>query len=678
MPRLPDIDSLGSRPVPRSQRRISSVRNAGAVADAAGGLGDKIAGIGNKIIEKEDRLSYAAAKSAYLKADVQARQELENDPEYGAHESRYQEKMKAAEEAASGFIKSKSDRAMFTADIGVDFERGRGQVLKGVHAKKITAKKAVLFEGLETLSDVGRDALDEETRATTIQNASEMIDAAAAEGLINQVERFAMKERWSSDYAIEQVRLMKARGDVRGAEAYLKKMRPIIQGEAGLRLEESLTKDIGELDMSDFVDGIMGVATNSEEGTDVPYGDPLRGRGTGIKAGGKFGVKRGSKTHNGVDMTGKRGSPIYSGYGAGTATVGYDKKSGHYVKIDHGNGLVSSYSHMDKPAVQSGDIITPDTIIGDIGMSGNTSGPHVHVVVKKDGKTVDPESVIGSARQSARRHDLDQLLAQVDIAADEAGWDSLKREQYKTEVARRVSRDETLASRDEAEADRSASEVVLELGGDFKSISQIPSQILDKMDPRDVARYERAATRNNKPAKIEANGVTAIQLDMMEILEPEKFASLNLGQYVGEVTKGELAGFLAKQARIAKKATEEVDIRPKITSTINVLSTKEMNLKGKGNEQNFINTVRTMEGILAGNPKPTRSELDEAFKMATREIQIYGTLYGTNDKPLYELEIDNIPANSRDRIIASAKRNLGREPTEEEIIQAYQIQRARR
>lgn len=688
MPRLPDIDSLGGRPIPQSNRRISSVRNAGVVADAVGDLGQQIAQTGNQMLEKEDRLAYAAAKSAYLKADVQTRNELADDPEYGTYESRYAEKMKAAQETAAGFIKSKPDRAMFTADIGVDFERGRGEVMRAAKGKEIVAKKAVLFEGLEGLRDTGRDALDEATRAATIQNANEMIDAAKGQGLIDAVDAFTAKEKWASDYAEEQVRLTLARGDARGANALLDRYRDVIQGETGLRLKERMLGEVKELDRSDYVDNVMGLATKVEVGSTaeaVNYNDPLRGRGTGISSG--FGAKRASGPHTGVDITGKVGTPIFSMYGAGKVisvdTAGKGD-AGIHVIVDHGGGIVSSYSHMNGTSMKKGDTITPDTQLGAIGMTGKTTGPHVHVVAKKDGARVDPAVVIGKARQSPMTHDLDSLLARVDADAEEQGWDSVEREKRKDEVVRRVSRDETLLNREWQEADRAASEFVIGLGDGFKSINQIPDSIRSRMDVRDLVKYKNAAESNAKGKALEANGLTAISLELMEILEPEKFASTNLGEFVGKVTKGELAGLLVKQARIASK--DEVDQRPGITSTINVLATKDMGLTGQDNREKYVRVVRSMEGIInaaTGGKRPaTRSELDEAFKAATREVKttipksFLGIDLGKTEGSKRVYDFDSVPAAAKDRIIKRATRIMGRAPSDDEVLQAYQIELA--
>jgi soluble lytic murein transglycosylase len=682
MARLPDIDSLGARPTPQSNRRITSVRNAGVVAQSAGQLGDQIAGMGGKMLEKEDRLAYAAAKSTYMKADIEARNELENDQNYGTFESRYTERMKKAEEAASGFIKSKSDRAMFAADIGVDFARGRGQVMSAAKGKEITAKKAVLLGGLETLRDVGRDALDEGTRSATINQAAEMINAAKDQGLIDPVDALGMKEKWSSDYAIEQVRMMVNRGEKRQAQEYLKTMRSVIQGEAGLRLEEDITAQIAELDMSDFVDGIMGVATNDNfSGEPIPMGDPLQGKGTGIAKGGEYEAQRKNGPHYGVDLTGKRGTPIYSGKGAGVATVGYDERSGHFVRIDHGNGLVSSYSHMDKPLVTNGQTITPDTIIGQIGMSGKTTGAHVHYRVKQNKKDIDPNAVVSGVRQSARRHDLDQLLAQVDIAADAQGWDSLKREKAKTEVARRVGRDETLVARETDEAEREASRIVGDLGDKFTSVNQLPVLVREtlraegKLNP-----YMNAAEANSKTKAPSANGGDYLEQALKAEYDPEAFKKDSLAGIVDKVTPAEFRALTVRQAKMRTEPEKGYNIRSSIASTISAYGGKNIGLNPNGTkdeQRDALRAIDDMDDYLRSRVKagesPTDDQLKAAFKHVTRKIANpdAGPIFGKKEVEAYKVEYEDIPQADRSKIIAAYKKVNGKLPTNGEVVTTW-------
>ena len=61
------------------------------------------------------------------------------------------------------------------------------------------------------------------------------------------------------------------------------------------------------------------------------------------------------------------------------------------VEIDHGNGLVTRYGHLSEILVAEGQQVSPSTILGRIGSTGRSTGPHLHYEVRVDGEPVDPE-----------------------------------------------------------------------------------------------------------------------------------------------------------------------------------------------------------------------------------------------------------------------------------------------
>ena len=61
------------------------------------------------------------------------------------------------------------------------------------------------------------------------------------------------------------------------------------------------------------------------------------------------------------------------------------------VEIDHGNGLVTRYAHLSKALVEEGDSVQQGTVLGKMGSSGRSTGPHLHYEVRVDGEPVDPE-----------------------------------------------------------------------------------------------------------------------------------------------------------------------------------------------------------------------------------------------------------------------------------------------
>lgn len=103
----------------------------------------------------------------------------------------------------------------------------------------------------------------------------------------------------------------------------------------------------------------------------------------------------GTRTHKGLDMTAPMGAPVHAARGgqvvrAGATTGGF----GNLVVIDHGGGIRSFYGHLSSIDVKKGDTVETGTLIGGVGSTGRSSGPHLHFEVRQDGKSIDPTSDI--------------------------------------------------------------------------------------------------------------------------------------------------------------------------------------------------------------------------------------------------------------------------------------------
>ena len=96
--------------------------------------------------------------------------------------------------------------------------------------------------------------------------------------------------------------------------------------------------------------------------------------------------------HGGIDIKGQTGDPIYS-TGKGKAFIGKPNSGfGTWVIIDHGNGLQTYYGHMSSHLITDGESVEAGTLIGLVGSTGISTGPHLHYQIMKDGKPVDPEN----------------------------------------------------------------------------------------------------------------------------------------------------------------------------------------------------------------------------------------------------------------------------------------------
>jgi murein DD-endopeptidase MepM/ murein hydrolase activator NlpD len=67
---------------------------------------------------------------------------------------------------------------------------------------------------------------------------------------------------------------------------------------------------------------------------------------------------------------------------------------GNTVFIDHGNNLTSRYAHLSKIEVKVGDKVNMDTEIGKLGITGRTTGPHLHLEIHENGKAINPLTVL--------------------------------------------------------------------------------------------------------------------------------------------------------------------------------------------------------------------------------------------------------------------------------------------
>jgi len=100
--------------------------------------------------------------------------------------------------------------------------------------------------------------------------------------------------------------------------------------------------------------------------------------------------KRGSGYHSGIDIAAKVGDPVYSA-AAGTVIAASSYHAyGQRIIIDHGNGLTTWYAHLSGYSVMVGQTVGELELIGLVGRTGRTTGPHLHFELRLDGKTENP------------------------------------------------------------------------------------------------------------------------------------------------------------------------------------------------------------------------------------------------------------------------------------------------
>lgn len=94
--------------------------------------------------------------------------------------------------------------------------------------------------------------------------------------------------------------------------------------------------------------------------------------------------------HEGVDFLAEQGTSILAAAGGVVVYAEYHPQYGNMVDIDHGNGFVTRYAHARKLKVKVGDVVQRGAKIGDVGMTGRATGPHLHFEVRENGIAQHP------------------------------------------------------------------------------------------------------------------------------------------------------------------------------------------------------------------------------------------------------------------------------------------------
>ena len=115
--------------------------------------------------------------------------------------------------------------------------------------------------------------------------------------------------------------------------------------------------------------------------------------------GGRTGpINGGFDWHPGLDIAVDIGTPVYAAAMGTVEMAGWNGGYGQFVKIRHGNGYESAYGHMSGIAVTTGQQVRKGEIIGFVGSTGYSTGPHLHFEVFVDGENIDPLYMLKKAK----------------------------------------------------------------------------------------------------------------------------------------------------------------------------------------------------------------------------------------------------------------------------------------
>lgn len=209
MPQLPSINA--PLPVAQSNRGVSTydgTQVARADAQIGQAIGGAVTEFADKAIQKQDRYNFAMAKSSFLKSQIEAENELDQDQDYATYAKRYGDKMTKARDQAIAMVTSPSDRALFQQDLDLDIQRGLGAVARKAKSKETDVGRGALMETIAANREIALQSTDDEARASVIKSTTDAIEGAKDRGYLTEQEAVRMRQGATEDYALASVRML--------------------------------------------------------------------------------------------------------------------------------------------------------------------------------------------------------------------------------------------------------------------------------------------------------------------------------------------------------------------------------------------------------------------------------------------------------------------------------------
>lgn len=101
-------------------------------------------------------------------------------------------------------------------------------------------------------------------------------------------------------------------------------------------------------------------------------------------------VLGGTRKHSGIDLAAPTGTPVYATADGVVSRADWYSTYGLYISLEHGASLQTRYAHLSRLAVAAGDVVKKGDLIGYVGSTGRSTGPHLHYEVRVDGVAVNP------------------------------------------------------------------------------------------------------------------------------------------------------------------------------------------------------------------------------------------------------------------------------------------------
>lgn len=291
-------------------------------------------------------------------------------------------KVATAEERVAEYA---DDLGKVTSDLGA-----RQDFLEAATASVLPDDANVAKEG-ETVSNSSSEADKTVSKVSAlIPEAGQLAEIEARQlVLVERLTRYADRRAARAANAIRQLGLnpaaMQNKPDVSAMGGPLERL----SSGSGSKLDPRFERLGASMDrmaaLERGLESIPQVAPAHVEMVTSSYGyrrDPFTGAGA---------------MHSGLDFRGPIGAPIYAAAKGRVSFVGRKSGYGNVVEVSHGNGMLTRYAHMSKFAARVGQDVAAGDVIGAIGSTGRSTGPHLHFEVRINDRAVNPRPFLEKA-----------------------------------------------------------------------------------------------------------------------------------------------------------------------------------------------------------------------------------------------------------------------------------------
>ncbi|TSB03978.1 M23 family metallopeptidase [Sphingorhabdus contaminans] len=723
MPSVPITSgrSVDVRPMGNDRFRYAAPRN--LMGPSIEGFGRALQGVANDIAEIE--ATYDDANKLELQNDLQkaaseTRSSVLNLRGRAAADSLPDVLRDLDTRAEKLLMSARSPRARDMAKQAFDVVLTNNRELLTGHADK----EMFAFKGEQLVAQRDQFAMD----AVDLRG-TELFDVNVASGVAT-IEKLARHNGWPDEqlagerqkfiegvYLREILAIDAEDGEPTRALARLDEKKNLISPDAEFKLRNSLMPRVNTAwarsEIQNIASSVAPAPTASAQppaaGKPVAFAHPLRGAGKTIE-GGKYGAPRKYGGHSGVDYASPPGTPAYAAAPGRVTRSYFDPAYGNRIEVDHGNGTVSTYSHLQARSVNVGDEVGPDTVLGGVGNTGSASnGSHLHYEVLRNGKKVDPSTVsvlagVGGVPADPRL-DAQAMSNAVEAYILKNKVSETRAEALRAETDRFVSN----ARSERAEAENDAARRVQDWmnknkpgDDDLTSIGEIPAAIRSGISPafeaslRDRANNtrDRLKARSDAAAAERVAATSDAAIFELQMLTDEQLMSTDLSRYRGRLKDKQLGPWVDRQQAIAKQGSGAVVKRDRITAILDSDLAKKLGASRDPDASD--KEKRAWSALSTYVDKQVRGKLDKEVSRedirsyivaGMAEVEVKGTGFlgsniGNESMPRAAVApgatfVSVVPVEQKRKIQANFRARVGRDPTEAEVFDAYQSGKAR-